>query len=144
MAITITNRKELVEALSVLGVQVGAEQGVFDGLFAGGAGGPVTAADITDATTVGRNVLKATDTAAARTAIGAGTSNLAVGTTGTTAKAGNYVPTTAEVSTALKAKTQINALAAVTAPDATDEASAVTLANANKVAINALIAALKA
>lgn len=140
MAITITNRDELVKALSVLGVQVSAEQGVFDGLFSGGSGGTITAADITDATTVGRNVLKAADAAAARTAIGA----VALGTTSTTAKAGNYVPTSAEVSTALKAKTQINALAAVTAPDATDEATAITLANANKVAINAIIAALKA
>lgn len=41
----------------------------------GGAGGEVTAADITDATAVGRNVLKAADPAAARTAIGAGTGN---------------------------------------------------------------------
>jgi len=47
------------------------------------------AADISDATTVGRNVLKAADAAAARTAIGAGTSSLALGTTGSTAAAGN-------------------------------------------------------
>lgn len=33
----------------------------------------------------------------ARTAIGAGTSNLVIGTTGTTAKAGNYIPTYAEI-----------------------------------------------
>lgn len=52
----------------------------------------VTAADITDATTVGRNVLTATDAAAARTAIGAGTSSLAIGATSTTAKAGDYTP----------------------------------------------------
>ncbi|MNM10429.1 Head fiber protein [compost metagenome] len=39
----------------------------------GGGSGSVTAADISDATTVGRNVLKAADAAAARTAIGAGT-----------------------------------------------------------------------
>lgn len=37
----------------------------------------------------------------------------------------------------------IAALALVTAPDATDPASTQTLANANKVAINAIIAALK-
>ena len=37
------------------------------------------------------------DADAARTAIGAGTSNLVIGTTATTAKAGNYVPTWAEV-----------------------------------------------
>lgn len=55
------------------------------------------AADITDSTTVGRNVLKAADAAAARTAIGAGTSSLAIGATSTTAKAGNYVPAMTEV-----------------------------------------------
>lgn len=53
-------------------------------------------------------------------------------------------PTTAQVAAALKAKTQIAALAAITTPNATDEATAITLANANKVAINAIIAALKA
>ncbi|MCC4300430.1 hypothetical protein [Rhodococcus sp. 3-2] len=47
------------------------------------------ATDISDSTTVGRNVLKAADAAAARTAIGAGTSSLATGTTGSTAAAGN-------------------------------------------------------
>lgn len=51
----------------------------------------VTAAQISDATTVGRNVLKAADAAAARTAIGAGTSSLAIGTTASTAAAGNHV-----------------------------------------------------
>lgn len=55
-------------------------------------GGAVTAADITDATAVGREVLKATDAAAARTAIGAGTSSLIVGTAANQAKAGNYAP----------------------------------------------------
>ena len=48
-----------------------------------------TAAQVSDATTVGRSVLTATDAVAARSAIGAGTSNLALGTTGTTAAAGN-------------------------------------------------------
>jgi hypothetical protein len=47
------------------------------------------AADISDATTVGRNVLKATDAAAARSAIGAGTSSLTTGTTSGTAAAGD-------------------------------------------------------
>ena len=41
-------------------------------------------------------------------------------------------------------KTEITALEEVSVADATEEASAVTLANANKVAINAIIAALKA
>jgi hypothetical protein len=63
----------------------------------GGSGGTVTSANITDATTTGRNVLTATDAAAARSAIGAGTSNLAIGTTSTTAKAGNYTPTKSDV-----------------------------------------------
>lgn len=61
-----------------------------------------TSTDITDASTVGRNVLKATDTAAARTAIGAGTgnSNLAIGTTSTTAKAGDWKPASTDISDA--------------------------------------------
>lgn len=51
-----------------------------------------TAARITDATATGRNVLKAADAAAARTAIGAGTSSLALGSTSTTALAGDRAP----------------------------------------------------
>lgn len=42
--------------------------------------------------TTGKVVMKATDAEAARTAIGAGTSNLAIGTTAQTAKAGDYSP----------------------------------------------------
>lgn len=61
------------------------------------AGGTITAAAITDSTVVGRAVLKAVDAAAARTAIGAGTSNLELGTTASTAKAGNYTPSWTEV-----------------------------------------------
>ncbi len=38
----------------------------------------------------------------------------------------------------------ISSLTAVTTPDATDEATAITLANALKVKVNAIIAALKA
>lgn len=60
------------------------------------------AADISDATTVGQNVLTAADAAAARTAIGAGTgnSNLALGTTSTTAKAGDYQPSASDITDA--------------------------------------------
>lgn len=63
------------------------------------AGGNITADAITDATVVGKNVLKAANAAAARTAIGAGTgnSNLAIGTTASDAKAGNYVPAWGEI-----------------------------------------------
>lgn len=53
------------------------------------AGHTHTAAQISDSTAVGRSVLTAADAAAARSAIGAGTSNLVIGTTGTTAMAGN-------------------------------------------------------
>ena len=59
-----------------------------------------TAAQISDATATGRSVLTASSQAAARTAIGAGTSNLALGTTASTAKAGNYQPTAANISDA--------------------------------------------
>lgn len=47
--------------------------------------------------TVGKQVLAAADAAAARSAIGAGTSNLALGTTDSTAKAGNWAPAIADV-----------------------------------------------
>lgn len=128
----IGTRDELVTTLAAIGLMGMAREGDLDVLFEGGA------------TATGKAVMKATDATAARTAIGAGTSNLAVGTTDSTAKAGNYVPTSAEVAAGLKAKAQIAALAAVSAPNATDLATAQTLANANKVAINAIIAALKA
>lgn len=52
----------------------------------------VISTSIADSTTVGRAVLTAVDAATARSAIGAGTSNLAIGTTSTTAKAGDYAP----------------------------------------------------
>ena len=68
-----------------------------------------TAAQISDATTTGRAVIKASSATAARTAIGAGTSNLALGTGSTTAAAGNHTHddryyTETEVNTALAGK----------------------------------------
>lgn len=51
---------------------------------------------------------------------------------------------TTSVSDALKAKTAINALAVVSTANASDPATTQALANANKVAINAIIASLKA
>jgi hypothetical protein len=57
-----------------------------------------TAANISDSTVTGRSVITAADSAAARTAIGAGTSNLTIGTTSTTAKAGDYQPTASNIS----------------------------------------------
>jgi hypothetical protein len=141
----IQTREELIEALALVGITGLARSGDLDKLFTGGGGsGTVSSEDITDATVVGKQLIVAATQVAARTAIGAGTSSLTIGTTASTAKAGNYVPTTAEVGSALKAKTQVNALAAVSVADATDGATAATLANANKAAINAIIAALKA
>lgn len=121
-------------------------------LYGAGSGVPSTVewADVTAKPAV---IAAGADQAAARTAIAAGTSSLAIGTTAVTAKAGNYVPTSAEVSTALKAKAQVAALAAVTAANASPSVAEptkaefdalVTLANANKAAINAIVAALKA
>lgn len=49
-----------------------------------------------------------------------------------------------QINGAVAAKTQIAALSAIATADATDLASAITLANANKAKLNAVIAALKA
>jgi hypothetical protein len=57
-----------------------------------------TASQISDASVVGRQVLTAADAAAARSAIGAGTSSLALGTSSSTAKPGDWKPTAADVS----------------------------------------------
>jgi hypothetical protein len=56
-----------------------------------GGSSSVTSDEITDATDVGKAVITAADASTARSAIGAGTgnSNLTLGTTGTTALAGN-------------------------------------------------------
>lgn len=58
------------------------------------AGGNITADAITDATSVGKSVLRADSAATARSAIGAGTgnSNLAIGPLSTDAKPGDYQP----------------------------------------------------
>lgn len=76
------------------GTLVGAINELYAGLEAGGT---ITADAITDATTTGKAVLRASNAAAARDAIGAGTSNLDLGTTSTTAKAGDYTPEWDEV-----------------------------------------------
>ena len=78
-----------------------------------------TAAQISDATTTGRSVLTAATAATARTAIGAGTSNLTIGTTGTTAAAGNRAATEAaigmvELATTAEATTGTDTTRAVT------------------------------
>lgn len=54
--------------------------------------------DIDESTATGRSVIAAASALAARTAIGAGTSNLALGTSSSTAKAGDYQPTATNIS----------------------------------------------
>lgn len=56
----------------------------------GGGGGEITADDISDATAVGRSLIKAASAEAARNAIGAGTSSLAIGSGADSAAAGNH------------------------------------------------------
>lgn len=72
-------------------VRVGFGQAWSQSIPFGGGGGEVevTSDNITDASDVGKAVLTAADAAAARDAIGAGTSDLEIGTTATTALAGN-------------------------------------------------------
>lgn len=80
----------------------------------GGGGDPVTVDTLSGATTTGKSLMKVANAEAARTAIGAGTSNLQLGATASTAKAGNYTPTIAEVTglqAALDAKATATALA---------------------------------
>jgi hypothetical protein len=59
-----------------------------------------TASQVSDSTTVGRSLVTAVDAAAARTAIGAGTSSLGLGSTSSTAKRGDYAPAAADISDA--------------------------------------------
>lgn len=65
-----------------------------------GGGGSVSVDDITGAGATGKALMKAADATTARAAIGAGTSNLAIGTTSTTAKAGDYQPAAVNISDA--------------------------------------------
>ena len=139
----IKTRDELIESLALVGITGLARAGDLDNLLGDGSGGSASVDTLEGATTTGKAVMKAADAAAARTAIGAGTSNLVVGTGATQAKAGNYTPTSTEVSNALKAKASIAALSKVAAESAFDQATAITLANESKLAINAIIDALK-
>ncbi|MEK5378085.1 head fiber protein [Paenibacillus sp. FSL P2-0173] len=79
--------------------------------LSGGGGGSVTVDSITDASDIGKTVLKAADASAARTAIGAGTSNLKVGSGAGDAKAGNYAPAVADISGATALGKQLMAVA---------------------------------
>lgn len=66
----------------------------------GGSSEPVSVDDITGISPTVETLLKAEDAATARTAIGAGTSNLTLGTTASTAKAGNYQPSSTNITDA--------------------------------------------
>lgn len=84
-SLTTTEKSNLVGAINEV-------------MAAVGSGGAIDADSITDATTVGKAVIRAADAAAARTAIGAGTSSLALGTSSSTAKAGDYQPAASNIS----------------------------------------------
>lgn len=79
---------------------------------------------LSGAGTIGKTVMKAATAEAARTAIGAGTSNLTIGATATTAKAGNYAPPTVTTSAnglMLSAdKTKLDGIVAGATKNATD------------------------
>jgi hypothetical protein len=53
--------------------------------------------DVSDSTTIGRQLMTAASQSAARTAIGAGTSSLALGTSSSTAKAGDWKPASTDI-----------------------------------------------
>jgi len=80
---------------------------------------------ITNAGTAGKDALLAETQADARAAIGAGTSNLAIGTTGSTAKAGNWAPAVADLS---DASAWVEDALTGTPAEARDAIEAVTLA----------------
>ena len=98
-----------------------------------------TASQISDSTATGRSVLTAADAAAARTAIGAGTSSLALGTTGSTAAAGNHTHTGFASSTApglVGRYVSVNAQTGTTyTPALSDEGALVTLTNAAAITV---------
>lgn len=83
-----------------------------------------TVDNLSGAGATGKAVMKAATAEAARTAIGAGTSNLTIGTTATTAKAGNYAPPTVTTSAnglMLSAdKTKLDGIVAGATKNATD------------------------
>lgn len=72
---------------------------VYDGSTAKWKNAPqtVAAANVSDASSVGRSIVTANSAAAVRATIGAGTSNLALGTTASTAKAGDWTPAIADL-----------------------------------------------
>lgn len=89
-------------------------QAIVKGVPDGGGGAPATISieDITDASAIGKGVLGAVDQDAARAAIGAGTSNLALGQSASTAAAGDHDhAVTADAGSGLAEAANIQALA---------------------------------
>ena len=84
-SLTTTDKASLVAAINEVKAAIG-------------SGGSITVDSLTDASTVGKALVRAADAAAGRLAIGAGTSSLAVGTGAGDAKPGNYQPTAANIS----------------------------------------------
>lgn len=85
------------------------KQEILEEISGGGVPVEIASEDITDATAIGISVLTATDAAAARTAIGAGTSDLEIGTTASTAAAGNHTQAATTVNVAADATNGITA-----------------------------------
>lgn len=94
----IETRDELIEALALVGITGLARAGDLDNLLGDGStGGSASVDTLEGATDTGKAVMKSANPAAARTAIGAGTSSVVIGTGATQAKAGNYTPTLVEI-----------------------------------------------
>lgn len=94
------------DRLTVLGMAPVLAEEVANQIADSSGGGGVSWGDITDKPAV---IASGADAASARTAIGAGTSSLVIGTTATTAKAGNAVQTaTQTTATAISPGTATN------------------------------------
>lgn len=103
----ITTRDELIGALARIGMTGLAREGDLDVLLGGGESGGASVDTLEGAGATGKAVMKAADQVTARTAIGAGTSNVVVGTNASNAKAGNYTPTLSEIESKLVTATTI-------------------------------------
>lgn len=125
--LTTTEKSNLVAAINEVVAAVG-------------SGGSIDADSISDATTIGKALIRAVDAAAARSAIGAGTSSLALGTTSSTAKAGDYQPAAANISDSTSAgRALLTAASAAAQRTALDVQSVSETATAISAAVAALV-----